>query len=85
MAYVVMAYIAMARIVVRPPGREATLAKGAFQAQVHNIAPLPCQLNYLAPRDPESAGFHELRPGRPPSIQGQIGPWGALVGRPVCA
>ena len=37
----------------------------------------------LVPRDPESAGFGEVRPGRPPSIQGQVGLWGALVGRPV--
>ena len=32
----------------------------------------------LVPKDPESAGFGELRRGRPPSIQGQVGlpgPW----------
>ena len=37
----------------------------------------------LVPKDPESSGLGQLRRGRPPSIQGQVGPLGALVGRPV--
>ena len=39
----------------------------------------------LVPKDPESSGLGELRPGRPPSSQGQVGLLGALVGRPMCA
>ena len=39
----------------------------------------------LVPKDPESSGLGELRPGRPPSSPGQVGLLGALVGRPMCA
>ena len=39
----------------------------------------------LVPKDPEGAGFGEVRPERPPSSQGQVGLLGDLVGRPMCA
>ena len=46
--------------------------------------PRRCHVN-LARKDPESAGFGEVMRGSLPSRQGQRGPQGALVGRPVCA